>query len=115
MSVIGPIIPSPGTGNKTFTIGIAATKIRITGAGKTGNDSYFHVSQGIWITGGSQYVWNATSNSTDDFLSGKVMRLRDNSGTIIYEFSVVSTTATQVTFNFTTIPSSPPPFLLEAD
>lgn len=110
--VLGTSTPTPGTGTKTINIGIAATWARIMVSGKSGDDSYYHFSEGIY-DGGSQYVIPTTSTFGGEPISGKVIRLRDSSNFIIFEASV-SVSGTSLVFNVTTAPANLTPILIWA-
>ncbi len=115
MTVLGTIGPIGAAGSKVFTVGVSSNKILMTIGGKSGGDTYLHRCDGIWIAGGTQYFTECTSSSTSEPTSGKCIKLRDSAGTTIYEGNVTSTSATQITINFTVMPASTIPILLEID
>lgn len=114
--VAGVIIPSAGLGNKTWTIGLTATSVRITVGGRSGNDSYFRQSTGYWVkSSGTQHCFSWLANSFSSEPLNKIISLKDSTGAVIYEATVVSTASNQITLNFTQNPGYLIPFYLEAD
>ena len=101
---VGPIDFSSGIGNDTFNIGMTATWANI----------YFKFSgiksmQGF-IAGGNQVCYPADGESA---VLGKAFRVKDTSGTVVFEGTWTNFSGNNVTFNKTTNTLGTPRAILE--
>lgn len=105
--VLGNTTPTPGTGTKTIAIGLAATWAVIKVGAKSGGDTYFRSSDGIYESG-TQFVTCVTNSLTEEPVNGKIIRLKDSSGTVVMEGSM-SISGSNIVFNLTTnsLPTTP--------
>jgi len=111
--VFGTATLSGGTGTKIISLGITPVRMEVTVAGKSGGDTYYHMSQGR-IANGNQKVITSTDSLTDEPTANKIIRVKDNTGTIVFEANWVSFPAGQVEFNVTISPASVYPLLIYA-
>lgn len=101
---VGTVTLTSGTGSKTVNIGRNATDMRIVIKG-----SGINPSEG-YIAGGFQYAFY-DQNQTADVT--KAIRVRNTSGTTIFEGTWTSFSGNNVNFNITTQSGTVPQMLLD--
>jgi len=110
--LVGTATFTAGTGTKTLAIGFTPTWVRVTVGGSLGGTAYYRKSVGFG-TSVNQYAISDTASSVSDPQSGKIIQLKDNTGTIIFEGSLTSFPTNQIQFNITTAPSTMPQVIIE--
>lgn len=115
MAVLGAVTPTPGTGSKTFSLGAAYSRVRVT-VGGLPTTTAFTESTGV-VLGSVQKVFSRTATYASNPLNECIQWLDPSTNAVLMEAVWTAWTGTGVTFNFTTIPAagSIPQVLLEAD
>lgn len=92
-----------GTGTKSIVVGILPTWCEV----EFGGSNILH-SHGF-IYGTSQFVYPDPNSS---ITNGKVIQVKDTTGTVILEGTWTGFSGTQINFNITTAPTTMPQMLL---
>lgn len=103
-SGIGTVTFLAGTGTKTIATGISGNTWAVAefrGSGIQPSVGYFY--------GGNQFSYPGESDSA---VNGKMIQVKDTSGTVILEGTTTGVSGSNLGFNITTAPSTMPQMLL---